>query len=208
MTQTNTYDPENWLLSTTRALKEYVENAFNDAYKVVMEFPSTDEVLETMPLDLTIIHFEIDDQDHRRLGFGDNYGAINYDAGTHQSNPQEAAIRILNFDVGVWASDRSGGVTSRLRAQQTLGFLFEGSLAQAKLDAAVDAGDGRIEILNYRGGRSLTDKINDVDVYRMVDATLEIRVFSRTPLVPLEAVPALEVTNIDDNLEIDGATIN
>jgi len=208
MTQTNTYDPEKWLESTTRALKEYVDNAFSAAYEVIMEFPSTDAVLKYMPLSKSIIHFEIDSQEHNRLGFGDNYGAINYNITTHETNPQEAAIRLLNFDVGIWTSDRSGGTTSRLRAQQTLGFLFEGSLAQAKLDAAVDDGAGRIEIRDYRGGRFLTDRINDVDVYRMVDATLEIRVFSRTPLVAPEAVTALESTNIDDNLEINNVVIN
>ena len=209
MTQTNTYDPEQWLVSTTRALKEFVDNAFNAAYEVIMEFPSTDTVMKYVPLEKTLIHFEIDDVHGRPLGFGANIGTTNYDEtnpGSETVRPQEARLHTINFDVGVWSSDRSGGTTARLRAQQTLSDLFIGKRAQDALDAAVKDGDGRIEILRYEGGRSLTDRINDVDVYRMTGATLEVRVFSRTKLGPLEA-PITDILT-DENLDIGGVAIS
>jgi len=209
VTQTNTYDPEQWLLSTMRALKEYAEDNFNDAYEIVMEYPGTEEMFKKMPLVKTLVHFEIDVIDERRLGFGDNIGEWNYDDTTDPAHPvaqpQEAAIHVINFDVGAWATDRSGGTTSRARVKQTLGLLFQGKIAQENLDAAVNDGDGRIEIVNYTGGRFLTDRINDVDVYRIVDCSLDVRVFSRTPKgTPIQTI---EEELQDPNLDVGGVTI-
>lgn len=202
------YDPEIWLESTTRALREYVDSAFSAAYEVIMEFPATDVVMQMVPLEKTLIHFEIDDIVERPLGFGANIGDYNYDdsvPGSETSSPQEVSIHTINFDVGAWASDRSGGTTSRLRAKQTLSRLFIGKMAQENLDAATSNGDGRIEILKYEGGRFLTDKINDVDVYRISGSTLEVRVFSRTPISLV--VPAITDVFADGNLDIDSVVV-
>jgi len=210
VTQGNVYNPEQWLLSTTRALKEYAETFFNSAYEIIMEYPGTEVVLKMMPLEKTLVHFEIDTIEERPLGFGRSIGDWNYDDTTDPAhptaNPQEARVHVINFDVGIWSTDRSGGTTARARAKQILSLLFLGGLAQDNLDAAVNAGDGRIEILTFTGGRFLTDRINDVDVYRMVDCNLNIRVYSRTPKfeVPVETVD--EVIQ-DENLDIDGVPI-
>jgi hypothetical protein len=204
MTQTNTYDPENWLLSTTRALKEYAEAAFSEAWEIIMEFPSTDTVMKMVPLEKGLVHFEIDIIESRLLGFGENIGDYNYNAGTGDVQPQEAGINVINFDVGVWTSDRSGGTTSRMRAKQTLANLFFGKQAQDKLNAAVNSGDGTLEIVAYTGGRFVTDRINDVDVYRLIDSSLDVRVFSRTPLPPEQ--PAITETLIDDILLVPDIT--
>src|ERR1041385_4098412 len=151
MPQTNTYNPEIWLESTTRALKEYVDNAFSAAYEVIMEFPSTEYILKMVPLEKTVIHFEIDTVDPRLIGFGLVAGTFNYDSTNHQAQPQEAADVRINCDVGIWASARSGGTTSRMRAYETLSRLFQGKYAQDALTAAVSTGDGTIEILNFTG---------------------------------------------------------
>lgn len=199
------FDPEIWLESATRELKAYIETGFNNAivdetsqpvglqlYEVMMEFPGprVDDV-KAMPLDRSIIHFEIDDIADRLVGFGDQVFAENYDPVGHQNFPQEAGIHVINFDVGVWASDRSGGTTSRLRAKQVLRNLLQGKQAQAALTAATDGGDGGLQIKSFTGGRFVPERVNDVPIYRMVDSTLEIQVFSRTPL-PITGGPTIE----------------
>lgn len=191
MTQQFTYDPEHWLESATRAIKEYAENNLDETYKVIMEFPSSDTLNELVPLEKTIIHFEIDAIEDRLLGLGESF-IFTYDATAHTTLQQSVGIHLINFDVGVWASAKSGGSTSRLRAKQALTEMFQGKQAQDNLDAAASTGDGRIEILNYTGGRFLTDRINDVDVYRMIDCSMDVRVFSRTPTPPAVSAPALE----------------
>ncbi len=208
MPQTNTYNPEIHMESLSRCLKEYAEDGFKNAirdeannpsgdelYQIVMEFPGTEITAMKVPLEKTIIHFEIDDVEDRVVGLGDNIFADNYvnnvGVGTDTVNPQEAKMHMVNFDVGIWSSDRSGGVTSRLRAQQILINLFLGSIAQAKIREATHGGDGCLEILRYTGGNFATERINDVDVYRMMGAELVIRVFSRTPIAD-DPFPAIE----------------
>src|SRR5207253_1125216 len=118
---TTKYDPEHWLETTVRALKDYMNANLNTRiYDVVMEFPGAIVDAEKMPIKKTIIHFEIDAIDSKPVGLGDNIFASNYDSGLHQNSPQTAERHMINFDVGIWASDRSGGLTSRLRARQTL----------------------------------------------------------------------------------------
>ena len=216
MTQTVTYNPEEFLTSLFRALGEFVKTGFHNAtvgdggpagdsvWDVRMGYPSSDQVNQMVPMSRTIIHFEIDDIQDSHIGFGDNIFAANYtsnpDAGTDTVEPQEARQHIVSFDVGIWASDRSGGVTSRLRAYEILSFLFAGTMAQDKMSEATDGGDGRLEITVYRGGRFVTESINDVPVFRMVGGELEIRVFSRTPKgLP---GPAIEQITQDPDLTI------
>jgi len=208
------YEPEIYLESTVRCLKAYVEDGFlksvvddtqtyagDEVYEIVMEYPSTDEILRFVPLGKTVIHFEIDDMDNRILGFGENVFNYNYDDVLQQEEPQNASEHRINFDVGIWASDRSGGITSRLRAYQVLRNLFQGGLAIEKLRAATNAGDGELDILQFESGRFLTDRINDLNVYRTINSTLVIRVFSRTPKEIIR--PTIEEILQDENLSID-----
>jgi hypothetical protein len=198
--QIHTYDPENWLESVVRTLREYAEHGFDNAvkdnggdpvgdtvYEVVMEFPSNLDPARVLPMDRTLIHFEIDDIVDMILGFGDNIIRENFNESDYTVRPQEARVHRINFDVGIWASDRSGGTTQRLRAYQVLANLFHGSRARAALWNASTEGDGGIEILEFTGGRFLTERTGDIPLYRMVDCQLEIRVYSRTPIGEPEA---------------------
>lgn len=195
------YDPEIWLESLVREIKAYADSNFNDTYQVVMEFPGPMLDRSELPLSKTVIHFEIDDILDSLIGLGDNKFADNYDSTAHTVNPQYARQHRVNFDVGVWASAKSGGVTSRLRAKQTLEEMFGAVNGQLNLRAASDGGDGYIEVISYTGGRMIMDTINDSPVYRMIDTALVVRVFSRTKLATT-AGPAIEEIIQDPNLEI------
>lgn len=198
------YDPELWLETTVRAIKDYVRNNINTRiYDVSMEFPSPEVEQYKMPLRKTIIHFEVDDMPESLIGIGDNIFALNYDPVRKTVNPQEAREQRLNFDVGIWASDDSGGTTSRMRAKQILSNLFGGSTGIKALYEAAEGDDGSIEILRYEGGRFAIDTINDVRVFRMIDCQLEVRVFSRTPISD-EPGPAIEDIQQVPNLTIIG----
>lgn len=207
-----TYNPEIYLESTMRELEKYANNGFNNAvldgnlqpvglnaYQIVMEFPGdVIEDIQTVPLPRTIIHFECDDAEDKVVGFGDNIFAWNYDSPSATVTPQEASQHQLNFDVGIWSSDVSGGTTARMRAQQILKGLFVGFLAQQNLTASCDGGDGGLEILRYHGGQFVTERVNEINTYRMVGAELELRVFSRTALAFADGVPAIEGILIDE----------
>jgi hypothetical protein len=207
------YDPENFMESTIRCLKDYAVSGFNSSvqaggnpvgdqvYEVVMEFPGPSIDAKTMPMEKTIVHFEVDAVDDALLGMGDNIFSRIYDPATHVVYEKEAGMHLFSFDVGVWASDRSGGTTARLRARSVLRNLFHGPRAIEALKAATDGGDGGLEIMNWTGGRFLTERINDMDVYRMVDNTLELRVFSRTP-TDLPPAPAIEEITTSPGLTI------
>lgn len=222
------YNPEDWLLTLTRGIKDYAELGLknsvlnesdepvgDEVYEVVMEFPTTDEILKLVPLKKTIVHFEIDDIEDRELGFSGNMETVvkwNYDEDLQQVIPQEGVEHRVNFDVGIWSSDRAGGKTQRLRAYQNLIRLFQGKLAHDDLrDATLrtDDGefDGALEILDFSGGRFLAEQVNDVTLYRMVNCTLVIRCYSRTS--PLRTpIPTIEIIDqepeliIDDNLTL------
>lgn len=201
------YDPEEWLLSTIRTIKQYVIDglAAPNVYDVVMEFPGAALDLQKVPLTKTLIHFEIDDIPSSPLGFGDSPARDNYDSMNQQNQPQWAEIVEINFDVGVWASAKSGGITQRARARQSLGYLFGYPQGVENLRAYSDNGDGVIEIIRpLEGGHFAIDRINDVPVYRMVNCSLDVRVFSRTPLVQAPVVPTIEEIDQNPNLTIIG----
>jgi hypothetical protein len=212
-TQTHTYNAEKWLETLKRTLKEYAANGFQlsaeddqgnpiglDLYEVVFEFPSTIDVLERVPFDKVLIHFEIDDIVNEPFGFGENIFRDNFDDVTDTIRPQEAKMHRVNFDVGIWSSDRSGGTTQRIRAYQVLENLFHGARASKALWNASTHGDGGIEILQFTGGRFITERVGDVVTYRTVDGQLEVRVFSRTPMG--DPVPAITDAVITPNLNI------
>jgi hypothetical protein len=192
------YDPEIWLESTVREIKDYAVAGFtnavldaanmpagDDVYDIVMEFPGPTLDNSDNPLAKTLVHFEADDIQDMPVGIGENVYADNFiDGGTDPDtvNPQYAGKHMINFDVGIWASSLSGGLTSRLRARQILYDLFGSPLGVMTFQNATDSGDGRVEILNYTGGQFIEDRINDVPVYRMINGQLVVRVFSRTKL--------------------------
>src|SRR4029077_8965358 len=78
------YDPEQGLETKGRVLKEYLEKEFQvsvsdgqnyvglDAYEIIAEFPGTLLDARKMPMQRTIVHFEIDDIQSNIIGFGDN----------------------------------------------------------------------------------------------------------------------------------------
>lgn len=207
-----TYDPENWLVSLTRTLKDYVSQGLDKsvldqsgnpvglgAYEVVMEFPGpTIDDVKNVPLAKTLVHFEVDDPETRLLGFGDNVFTTNYNETTGTIQPQEAREHRVNFDVGIWATDSTGGTTARMKAYQILTNLFSGSRAVNALREFSDGGDGPIDVLSFLGGRFATERVNDIDVYRTIGATLVVRVYSRTaqPSVPEPAITEVFVDEL------------
>lgn len=188
------FNPEQHMTSTVRALKEYTFNGFNNAvlndlaqpsgdevYDVIMEFPPTEMILRRFPEARVIIHFEIDDIRDYVLGLGENTAKSVYDSILHEVHEQEGRRHEIDFDVGIVASDESGGVTARLVAYEILCNLFAGSQAITKLREATDNGDGALELLRFSGGHFVSEDMNDIRVARMINCILTIRVFSRTP---------------------------
>lgn len=204
---TEVYDPEKWFETTMRTLKDYVEaNVNTRIYDVVMEFPGATVDSEKLPMKKSIIHFELDALDSGPLGFGDGSFRDNYNATDQTIQPQYAEMQVLTLDVGVWASDSSGGLTARMRARQSLEFLFGMNNGGIKrLQDFSDNGDGRIEILSFTGGRNIQDSnTNGIRLYRMVDCQLVVRVFSRTPISIQPPIPTLEDHTQDPNLQVLG----
>lgn len=213
------YDPEKWLETAVRGIKDYAEEGFHKSirdnnlqpaggqvYEIIMEYPTTELITRLIPLNKTIIHFEIDDIDDRIMGFGEGVFRENYDEIARQLEPQGAGEHRINFDVGVWASDRTGGVTARLRAYQTLRNLFMGPLAINALRDATDNNDGVLEILDFTGGRFFPDAINDIPLHRLVNCTMIVRCFSRTPrsvqIPTIEDIFVIPELVIDDHLQL------
>lgn len=207
------YNPEEWLESTIRCIREFTEirlteliggDDWSNIYDVVMEFPGPmlDDRTRKVPLTKQLVHFEVDGITERTLGFGNNVFEDNYDAATG-IYPQEAGISLINFDVGIWTSDRVGGTSARAETRRMLSQIFNGPAALERFRTDSDGGDGGIEIVRYTGGRFATDKVNDVIVYRTVDGQLEVKVFSRTPK-PTDAVPTIEQIGQSQGLTILG----
>lgn len=150
-----------------------------DVYQVVFDYPmAVDEAVKSN-FEKTIIHLEIDDVENMGLGFGSNIVKETYNPGD-VSNPattveSEARSHRVNFDVGVWASDQSGGSTSRLVTYEMLDKAFGGQFAKQK---CMDATQG-VEIISFQGGRFVVDTINDIRVFRIVNCELVVRVYSR-----------------------------
>jgi hypothetical protein len=177
-------------------LRDYAKSNFNTSiYNIVMEFPGADIDAGEIPLNKTIIHFELDDVDSKPVGMGDGMFADNYDPTAKTIKPQYASVHRLLWDVGIWASDASGGTTSRMRARQTLEFMFgRNGGGIDRLREFSDNGDGVLEITDFTGGRFVLDtqESDGKALYRMVNCQLEIRVFSRTPLAIAPTIPTVE----------------
>jgi hypothetical protein len=169
-----------------------------------MEWPAPALDAAIAPTDRAIVHFEIDEIIDRLVGLGDNVFMTNYDDTTGVVKPQGAMMHLINFDVGIWSFSANGGLTTRMRLHQYLNEALGSAAGRVELNTVTDGGDGGIEILNYRGGRFVADKINDLNVHRMVDGQLSVRVFSRTPLADAIPGPAIEEIQQDPHLTIIG----
>jgi hypothetical protein len=199
------YDPEKYLESTVHDLKNYVESGFNTRiYQIVMEFPGAYLDASEMPMRKTIVHFEIDDIRDEYTGFGIEPMRADYSEDETTVQGRWAGMHHINFDVGVWASDDSGGTTSRLRAKQILTQLFGYPSSVEALRQFSDGGDGSIEIVQWSGGMNAQDRVNDIRVYRAMNMTLDVRVFSRSPL-PTDS--SLADTVIEDIVQQPNLTI-
>ena len=209
------YDPANWLLSLHRALadqlrdeiNEYVQAAGNpvglQAYEVVMDWPEADDVADYVQLPKTVIHIATDDIDNRRLGFGDGItkGVEDTTGDPDTVTHYEGNEHVVNFDVGVWASDKSGGSSARMVVYQMLYKLFGTEAGKRRVREKTQG----VEIIRFNGGRFIVDRIGDVRIYRLIDAELVARVHSSTQLDTATIVD-MEPEQ-DPDLEIDGSPI-
>jgi hypothetical protein len=205
-----TFNPDLYLTTMWRSLKGYIDTALTDSlYEVILGFPSPTDLDRLVPLEKTIIHFEIEDMPERPLGFGDNYVDYYRDETAPPDGQTieywQAHEHMIDFDVGIWASAESGGVTARLEARQLLSQLFSGKKAYRD---CMETTDG-VHIQRFTGGRNLIDSHGDIPVWRMVDILLTVKVFSRVKITP--PVPYVgDIAQVDQEpeLEISGELID
>ncbi len=212
------YSPDNWLLTLHRALVDYISDEINKyvksnlnvnsgllLYEIVMDWPEADDLAKYMTLEKSIIHLVIDDIESTKLGFGTD--VVN-GAETLQVAPlpdfvkwQQARSHVVNYDVGIWASDKTGGSTARLAIRQMLDFILGGDYARRKLSAATNG----IQIVRFSGGTFATEQINDIRIYRVLDLELVVRVYSRAMLA--DQVITEDIVQAP-NLAIDNTSIS
>lgn len=210
------FNPDKWLETLHRGIHDFVKDRVNSyvkndldapaglsAYDIVMDWPEADDPARDIRLEKTLIHFVVDDIDSAKLGFGQDI--VNAIEELHDApdpdivNFHQARRHIVNYDVGIWASDESGGSTSRLVTYQMLDKIFGGDDARRDFK---DATKG-IEILAFSGGTFITERVNDVRVFRVIDCELSVRVFSRIMLadeVIVEDIVQNPSLTIDGNL--------
>lgn len=192
-------DPDNWVESLFRIFEGFIKTKLDqDIYDIRFSFPSANDIGVFLPLDKTIIHFEMDNISNPMFGIGRNVVQTDVNADNKTIVEWEAIEHQLNFDVGVWASARSGGITARLRAFQRLSNLFCGS------GAFFDLQKLGIEIMNFSGASFIKEEINEVSVFRITNMTLEMRVYSRRAYMTQTYIDDIEqnsqLTNPDNVL--------
>jgi len=195
-------NPDNWMTTTPRCLKEYIEDRLDlDFHTVVMSFGEADDLARQQPLEKRLVHLEIDDIDNRRLGFGDGVVKrnINPNPVIYTLTEEEAQWHEFNFDIGLWVSDEMGGVTARLELFERLTDMLDGPSAE---QAVWDETD--IEIRSFRGGQFELEKVGDVRIYRVVGIELMARVAGRKVS---SAVPYIDEAEQDPELDIGGEII-
>lgn len=193
------FDPDHWMTSVFRTLEGYVKAYIDsDIYEIKFGFPSSENLGEWLPFEKTIIHFEIDDISHPPLGFGDNIVDTEYDDVDFTITESEVQTHLINWDIGVWASAETGGVTARLQAFQILSDLFDGPSAYQNLKAL------GIEIRNFAGGAFVKEEIDNVSVFRVVNITLVTRVFSRKRIGPTPYITGIDVA---PEVSVDGEDV-
>lgn len=186
------YDPFNWLPSAYAKLETYIKDEIDKAvvrdgnvpigsqvYDVVMDSPEAVELPKPAEFTKTIIHFGIDDIENRRLGLGTNKIESVYDEAAQTVYEIEAKWHELNFDVGVWASDQSGGSSSRLRAYKVLHQILGTEIGKRRCQAQTG-----VEIRTFIGGRFIIERPNDVRLYRIIGAELVVRLHSQLADAP------------------------
>lgn len=189
------YDVDNWLVTSSRTLREFIAAAFDPGHVTVeLNFPNTQELL---PLPKTLIHLEMDAMTHPVVGFGVPKIEVIDDVNGTVTNSDLAAHEV-NYDVGVWASRESGGATARMQAMQTLSNLF--APAKARLDFRDATG---MSVVSFTGGRNELDRLDDVPVWRALDMTLVVRVVSRNvqtevDILPTDIIEQPQLTITDD----------
>ena len=190
-------DPDNWLPTFFRALKTYVESKFNlDAYEIRFGFPNE---VDKLPLEKTIIHFEIDDIESIVIGMGDQQYQAIYDDIAVTITPYEIQCYQVLMDMGVWATANTGGSTARLVGSQTLLSALAGPFNFKWIRNHVG-----VEILEIQGGSFVIEEVNDIEMYRVVDIAMRLRIFARNILV---AQSYIESFTQDQNLDIDDIVI-
>lgn len=204
-----TYNPDLWAETLWRALKTYVDDVVDsDIYDAILGYPTASELDRLLPLGKTVIHFNIDDSTERPVGLGDNYLDADYDDSPLPDGRKvsywEAHYHEVLFDIGVWASAESGGVTSRLEARTLLTKLFTGTAAYEACMAVTDG----IHIHRFSGGRDLTDAFGDIPVWRTVDIMLMVQVFSRYKVPPVEYLDGETSVVQEPAIEIGGVPIS
>lgn len=181
------YDPDNWMISLTRSLGDYVTSLVSvETVDVEMSFPDTRNWAKETPLAKSLIHLEQDHIDSPVLGFGyPGREVFTTPVGYDPENPlatdpqlwriDEAQQHHVNFDVGVWVSAEGGGATKRMELTQALVNAF--TVAGAKQKMYDDTGG--LWVVSFTGGHNETDRINDIPIWRALEMTLILRVFSR-----------------------------
>jgi hypothetical protein len=203
----NEFNPTLWLTTLIDAVENYVKTeiaqyVLNGAglqvYEIIMDDPASNDSPIMVPLEKTIIHFAVDDVDNTRVGFGPQYIDEVETEGTVDAAgtviPYEAVERVVAFDVGVWATDSTGGASALYAAYEALSSLFSGDVARERMNDVT----GGVEIRTFTNGRFVKESINDVRVHRIVGADLTLRVYSKKQaeteiIVDMESVQAQEL---------------
>lgn len=178
-----------------------MDNVNGNVYQVVFDYSPAQITSQLLPLQRTVLHFAIDNIDNPLLGYG---RAVTETYETDQAIESEILPHEINFDVGAWASAKTGGSSSRLELYQLLTKLFQGVEAKAKCFEATDG----IEIMSFNGGRFFVDRINDLEVYRIIGAELVVKVYGAesgalgTGFTPYTIEQNAEMT-IQDSVIID-----
>lgn len=213
-----TFQPDTWLTSLQRSLKDFIEAKINayfldnnnlptgaNAFEIVFDWPQSDELAKSVKLPRAIIHLIVDDISNVKLGFGSDVvdvdEEIHLPASADLRFEKEAQGHVLNFDVGVWTSDQSGGSTTRLVAYEMLQKILNTQMGREELHDTT----GGVEVIHFTGGRFITDTINDVRVFRIIDSELVVRVYSRMISQP-QVIPDQD-PDVNETLEIDNITI-
>lgn len=195
------YNPDDWLLSTTRVLGSYIKDTLNDLdTEVEMSFPDTSKWTKTTPLAKALIHLEQDHISDPVLGFGIPGVEVPTSPPDGTYKFHEAAEHLVNYDVGVWVSAEAGGSTKRMVLTQALKNIF----ATVTGKQAFNVATGGLWAVSFEGGRNELDRVNDIPVWRAFDMTLIVRVFSRhippstTGLTAkIDQAPSLTIVNAD-----------
>jgi hypothetical protein len=201
------FNPEKWLTTFTRALKDYVINGALplNLYEIIMEYPGVLMTDTNWPRPKTVIHFSIEDIEQMQMGMGS--GVVNevfsvppLPALGEVVEEWEAHPYRVTLDVGIWASKESGGSTARMEAREALDLLFVGPKARTNCMTLTDG----IEILSFTGGRFVEDEVNNLPVFRAVDQDLIVRLYGRLKAPP---VPVWDTFVQEPGIEIDDTVI-